>query len=221
MGQNEVELLCGEGDFGHVEAQPELVFGDVPVAELVEVLHEFGYSNSPFLDNPPDPSEEVVQVLRNLASDDSLVGPRLLLEVLEGVGVSEREDFPVLVVLVDVVDELVVVDFVEVASVHVLFEEEVGGSFALGDEVELLQDPGELVLGDVADLGDVEVLKQGLHVDPFVGDGLLVVFEELVQLGLLLGSENDLDVLDWLEHFFGDLGYSMERVFVQPFLSEY
>lgn len=54
VGNDEFELFLREGNFGHVQADSELVFGDVAVPEFVEILHKLGNPDSPFLSDSPD-----------------------------------------------------------------------------------------------------------------------------------------------------------------------
>jgi hypothetical protein len=162
--KDELELVLRERYFGHVEAQSELIFGDIAMSELVKVFHELRNSDSLLFDLPSNSTKQVIKVLRHLASDGGFVGPRLLFEIDKATGVVFRDVFGIFIVPVDILDELVVVYLVEVPAIHVLFKEKIELSGVLRDEFELLQNTGELVLGYISNLCDVKVLEQGLQV---------------------------------------------------------
>ena len=70
---------------------------------------------------------------------------------------------------VDLSAELVVVNLVGVAIIDVFAHNEIQ-RVGIGEQIELMQDSGELVFGNVSVFGAVEVLEMGLHEHPLVLD---------------------------------------------------
>lgn len=92
-------------------------------------------------------------------ADGRLAFSWLVRIILEGVSVGLRQCLSDFVVFVDVSNELIVIDVGQVSSVHVLLQEQVEMSLTWWEYIELLQDSDKLVLGDVANLGDIEVFE--------------------------------------------------------------
>lgn len=57
------------------------------------------------------------------------------------------------------------------------------------EDLELLQDPDELVLGDVSDLGDIEVFELWLQMESFGGDDISKALDEFCESGFFLRRE--------------------------------
>jgi hypothetical protein len=88
------------------------------------------------------------------------------------------------------VAEVDVVDFLHVALVEIFSREELGHGRAGGEEVQLLEDSVELVLGDVAAPGSVEVLERGLQHDSVSHDLEPDLLKSLEKGVLLLIAED-------------------------------
>lgn len=145
------------------------------MSELVEVFHELSNPDSLLLHFPSDPSQKVFEVLGYLVPDGAFDLLGLMLEVNKTVSIGFRYQLSIFIVLIHILDELVVVHLVQVASVHVLFQQKVELSVILRDKVELFQYSGELVFRHIPYFSDVEILKHGLQVDSFVSYGSLII----------------------------------------------
>lgn len=177
--QNKLELGLGQGNLGHVKAESKLVFSYISMSELIEILHELGHSDSFLLDLPPDPSQKVVKVLRDLVPDEALILFLFGLEIDKTVSIYFWNQFSILIVPINILDELIVINLIEIAPVHVFFQEQVELPVILRYEVKLLQDPDELVLCHISYFGYVEIFKQRLQMHSRVGNDSLVALQKL------------------------------------------
>lgn len=113
---------------------------------------------------------------------------------------------------VNLVTEVDIVDLIGVTLVHITSEDKVENSL-WGKDTQLGKDTEELALGDVAALGDVEVLELRLQVDAAVEDCGSVVLEILLNLSLFLwgalqvlaSGSNGILASDWLNRCNGVL----------------
>jgi hypothetical protein len=168
MAHDELEFSFGDRDLGHVECKPELIFGDVTMSQLIEILHELSNSDSFFLNFSSDPSQQIFQVLRNVISDVGFVGSWLLLKVNEALSIRFRNELSIFVVFINILNELVVIDFAEVTSVHVLFKQKIELQVILWNKIKLFQDSGKLVFRHVTDFRYVKIFEQWFQMSPFI-----------------------------------------------------
>lgn len=119
---NQVEFPLREGDLAHVHGQPELILRDVPVTQLIEISHEVGNPDPFFFDLPSDLGQKIVKILWIFVRDGGCVGAGSLLKPSKAAGIGLGNLLRVFVVFIHISDELVVVDLVEVALVHISLE---------------------------------------------------------------------------------------------------
>lgn len=94
-----------------------------------------------------------------MESDGSFAFSWLVLVVSKSVSVRLGKIESDLPISVYISDELIVVDLIEVALVHVLFEKKIVERFSWWSQIELFKNSTELILGDVSYFSDIKVLK--------------------------------------------------------------
>jgi hypothetical protein len=159
--------VVGKRHFGDAHSAAELGAGDLAQTQLVEISEELPHTDAELLHLSAQLGQHILQVVGTVVADEgaSHLGG---LERGEALQVF-LGNVHTLVENVDVGAELVVVDFVVVAVVHV-FDQDQLELFGVGQQVELVENAGELALGDVAVLGLVEILEVRFHEHAFVLD---------------------------------------------------
>jgi hypothetical protein len=80
---------------------------------------------------------------------------------------------------VNISDELIVVDLIKIPLVHIFLQQQVIKIIVRG-QIELLENPAELILSDVSNLSNVEVFKLWLQMQSFGGDYRLESSQQLL-----------------------------------------
>ena len=93
------------------------------MSKFIEISHEIRNPYSFLSYSPPKPSKEISEIIRCLESDGCFALPWFIFVICESVGVILGEIESDLAIPVNVSDELVVIDLVKVAFVHIFFEE--------------------------------------------------------------------------------------------------
>ena len=153
-----IKLLCGDGTLSHCKPDAELGGSDVARAQSIEIAEELRNANPLLLAQYADASNYIINVIRSVAHNLSLAFERLslwkvFLAVIKALANSKQ-----LLGTVDVLAEVNVVDLINIAFVHVTSEDEIQNSL-WGKDTKLGQHTKELALGDMATLGDIEVLE--------------------------------------------------------------
>ena len=184
------ELLVGDWDLGHAESHSELVGGDKAGSELVEISEELTNSDSLLRANLANSCKNIINIDWLVAHDLSLAHSGLSLwEVVEAV-VEVLTNLEQLLGAVHILTEIDIVDLVDVTQVHVSLQEGLE-DMLWGEDSESVKDSHELGLGDMAVLGDVEVLEDWLEVDSHGLDSLSVLLKDGINLvsGCWVGAQ--------------------------------
>ena len=182
-----LELALGDRALRHCEADAELSSSDVARSQSVEVAEELGDADALLLAPGADTSDHIIDVVRGVADNFSLADASLRLRVVVRAVVEALANAEKLITTVDILAEVHVVALVDIAFVHVTFEEILKDVLRCTDSEEI-QDAKELLLGYVPVASDVVVLEDGLQVDAIVLDLDAVLFEDVLDLLVHWGS---------------------------------
>ena len=160
----ELELLLRDLDLGHAETDPQLGGSDEARSELVEVTERFIDSNPLLRADCPDSGKDVVDVERAVTHDLGVGGSCSSLgEVIIRV-VKVSADTEILGRAVNILTEINIVDFVDIASVHVSAEDHLQ-NVCWSSDPKKVNNSEELILSNMTVLGYIKVLETGLEVD--------------------------------------------------------
>jgi len=181
-----LELRGRDGALCHVETDSELGSSDVARSKLVEVSKEFANSDSLLRAQLANACNNIINIVRVVPHDFSTALAGLgLREVGKGV-VEVSADAEELGRVVNVFAEVNIVHFVNVALVHVAAEHELT-DVPGGVDLEQVEHTEELGFGDMAVLGDVEVLEQRLEEDSSGVDSESVLLQNVFDVDVGIG----------------------------------
>lgn len=126
FGSQQFKFLAGDLNFRHVQANAELALSDESRAQLVEVPEELPNANALLFAENSQPGDGIFDILRGVTDDLRLAHAGLgLREVVKAV-IEIPPDSEQHAVAVHVFTEINVIDFIEVAFVHVTSEDSLG-----------------------------------------------------------------------------------------------
>ena len=158
---NQLELSWRQNYLGHVQTYSELGLSDVTASQFVEVSEELSHSDPLFFAQFSDSGNAVVNVFGSeshyvIAYQSGLV----LREVREGLVVVSPNSKNILRT-VNLIAEVNVVYFLQVAHVHVSLQESIH-NIIRSHNLELVEHSQELGLSNMAVLGNIKVLEHWL-----------------------------------------------------------
>lgn len=119
------EFRSREHDFAHVQSNSELGFSDISTSQFVEISEEFGDSNSLFFAGLSQLGDDIIDIIRHILLDISSCNSwSSLWVVIERVVVASSNSEQLLR-RVDIIAEVEIVDFINVSSIHVSFQQDV------------------------------------------------------------------------------------------------
>ena len=159
--------------------------GDETRPQPVKVAEELINADALLLAKLADASNDIIFVVGRVANNLRLAHSSLRLgEVVRAV-VEALVDPEELLRTVDILTEVDIVDLIDVAFIHVTAEEGLENVLGSADPQQI-EHTEELVFSHVAVAGDVVVLKDRFQVNALVFDRGFVLFENLVDLILVL-----------------------------------
>ena len=202
-----LELLVRDWDLGHAQSHSELVRCDEARSELVKVAEELADTDSLLESHLADSGKNVVHISWIVAHNLSLGNSSLSLgEVVKAV-VEVLAHLEELLGAVNILAEINIVDLVNVSHVHVSLQETLE-DVHWGVDSEAVENSEELGLGNMAILGDVEVLEDWLQMDSHGLDSLLVLIQDCLDFAtscwvgaqVLSSGEKGIVLGDWGNH---------------------
>lgn len=174
-------------NLAQIQTDSELLVSDVAAAELIEIAEELTNAHAVLRADLADTGANIVDIFRGVADDFSLgdtwTGLRV---VVEGVVVFLTNTVE-LFRTVHIGTEVSVVDFIDVAFVHVAAEDRFSNMVRHVD-LQQVEHAEELLLGDMAVACAIEVLELGLEVDTAGVDSPLELAEDIVHLLFSAGA---------------------------------
>ncbi len=169
-----LEFLMGDWNFGHAQSHSELVRSDEARSQSIEISEELSNSDSLLLASLAYSSKHILNINWGVAHNLCLTNSSLSLwEVVKTV-VEFLTNFEELLRAVNILTEINIVNLIDVSHIHVSLEKTLK-HMLWGEDSKSVENSKELSLGNVAVLGDIEVLENWLEVDSHGLDGLLVL----------------------------------------------
>jgi len=129
------------------------------MSQLIKVLHKLCNSDSLFLNFSSYSSQKILKILRHLTSNRSIIWSWLMLIVCKAIGISLRDQFSIFVISVYILNKLIVVDLVEISSVHILFKKQIKLFIVFWYKLKLFQNSCKLIFCHITDFCDIKILK--------------------------------------------------------------
>lgn len=181
------ELRLRDGHLGHGEADAELSSCDVARSETIEITEELSDSDALLGALSTDASEDILNIIGAVANDFSLADTCLSLGNVVSAVVNSLADSKKLLSAIDILTEVAIVTFVNIALVHVSAEEFLNNVLGRSD-TKSIEHSKELILGHMAILCDIVVLEDRFQVDALGLDRSSVLLKDLLNLGIVLDS---------------------------------
>jgi len=180
-----LELAVRDRHLGHVESDAELRGRDVARPQSVKITEELSDADALLLREATHARQDIIDVTWRVAHDLSVAHTSLRLWVVVGAVVEALGHSKELIGAINILAEVNVVNFVDIALVHVTSENELSDGLRSGHSQEV-EHTKELSFGHVTVLGDVVVLEARLEVDALVLDSSSVFLKNLLDLWVVV-----------------------------------
>ena len=118
-----IVFTLGNGALGHGESNSELLGSNVARSQPVEIPEELRDTDALLLAKHTDSSDDIVLIIGTVTHDFGLTNARLSLGEVVSAVVEALTDSKQLISTIDVLAEIYVVDFINIALVHVSAED--------------------------------------------------------------------------------------------------
>ena len=141
-------------------------------------------------------------------TDRCIIRTRAIGIIFESVGMTLRQLLADFIIFIDISNKLIIVNIVQVASIHIFFQEKIEEIFIRREELELFQNAYKLIFCDISNLCDIKILELRFKMKSFRSNNIFITLEQFRKCSLFLRREAKYRMTDRLKDCFLYLPYS-------------
>lgn len=119
-------------------------------------------------------------------TDRCIIRTRAIGIIFKSVSMTLRQLLADFIIFIDISNKLIIVNIVQVASIHIFFQEKIEEIFIRREELELFQDAYKLIFCDISNLRDIKILELRFKMKPFRSNNIFITLEQFRKCSLFL-----------------------------------